>query len=170
VAGDLAANTATGNLTVNATTGTNAISTGSGNDTITGGAQDDIISLGAFVDSNTVVVGTVATAGTDTVSGFVGGAAGDVDFFKFASTGTNVYTNAGAVGGATITDAQIAALAIAGPDWDEAGDAIGFSWSGNNYAMIHGNYIGGGFSNGTDAMVIIGVTDLTTLNAANFIA
>ena len=141
--------------------GADTIDGGAGADTITGGAGADTIDVGVSGDIDTVVVGTNAADGMDTILNFDA----DEDLISFSNIATftldlNDYTSSGTLS-AAITDV----VTFNGGFLDEA---IYFTYDLNEYVIIDDG-VNAGYSDSDDALVL--VTGLIgVLDAADFIA
>ncbi|UOD51451.1 DUF4214 domain-containing protein [Orrella daihaiensis] len=141
--------------------GNDSIDGGAGNDTLTGGVGEDVIDVGSGVDR--VVIGTVAAAGIDVVTGFTSD-----DQISFVSASSYVVDT-------NNLDSRFSNLndAIADVVWGWSGNqqpaAIGFTFASNTYVVIDGNS-SKHYEAASDAVVQLVGTDLSTLSTANFVA
>ena len=139
--------------------GDDSLSGGDGNDSFIGGGGRDSITGGAGND--TVIVGTVAAAGMDVLTGLTLG-----DSIKFFDATT--YVNGGDLTASGSLDQALAAAAATAAPNGTLGYAIGFVFGDNQYVFIDGK--NNGYAAADDAVVQLVGTDLTALTAETFIA
>ena len=149
---------ASDNEAVTGTDGADIIVAGKGGNVITGGAGADQITLGDGID--TVVVGAVATAGIDTVTGFGNG----VDILSFtASTAKVAAKSAGDFSNLETfktLDDVLDTFATGGANVSELGAnaAVSFAYNGAVYVVI-GDGTNAGYAAADDAVIkLAGVT------------
>lgn len=149
---------ASNNEAVTGTDGADIIVAGKGGNEITGGAGADQITLGDGID--TVVVGAVATAGIDTVTGFGNG----VDILSFtASTAKVAAKSAGDFSNLETfktLDDVLATFAAGETNASELGAnmAVSFAYNGAVYVVI-GDGSNAGYAAADDAVIkLAGVT------------
>ena len=129
-----------------------------GNDTITGGVGTDVIDVASGAD--TVAIASAGTMGIDVITNFSAD-----DFIKFVAANNYINDTNNWDGEVSL----VAALASVAYNWSgNSGSAIGFVYQGNQYVFIESS---GGVNSydAADAVIRLIGTDLSTLNAANFI-
>ncbi len=141
--------------------GNDVIIGGAGNDTITGGAGVDTINVGIGLD--VVVIGTVATADIDVITGFTSN-----DFIAFQG-GLTYQIDTNPYNSGTYVDLANALNYVLSGAGNTQPAAIGFSYDAIQYVVIDAD--GDGiYDAADDAVVQLFGTDLASLTAGNFIA
>jgi Ca2+-binding RTX toxin-like protein len=150
--------TGAGNDYLSGGLGIDTITAGFGADTVNGGAEDDVIYLGQDTNSDTLVIGSVASSGIDSVSQLNP----SYDYIQFAAV--SAYNYAGAQTGANL-DAVLVTLAAS----NLSGTAVGFTYNNLKYVFI--NEVNNIYDANDDSVVkLTGTVDLTLITDANFIA